>query len=287
MSVDLLQEKIRKYKNPSMVELTMEEGWIPCAWLEAHGNLPNAWRAYCRALLEALKDTVPAVRFSLGSCSVQGVEGIQAMEELMGFARELGYYVVLEAPQLLSAAAAKNLASAWKRRLCCDAMVVSPWLGSDVLRPLAEVCKEGKALFVVARSANKSASELQDLLTGSRHVHVAAMDLVNRHGESAVGKFGYSQMGALVGATTGNVIKTLRTKYSKVFFLIDGIDLSFGNFKNASAAFDKFGRGAIVCAGSSVVAAWAEEGAPEDPMEAAVQAAVRMKKNLTRYVTVL
>lgn len=287
MSVDLLQEKIRKYKNPSMVELTMEEGLIPGAWLDSHGNLTDAWRAYCRALLEALKDTVPAVRFSMGSCAVQGAEGIGALEELMAFARELGYYVVLEAPQLISAAAARNLASAWKRRLCCDAMVVSPWLGSDVLRPLAELCREGKALFAVARSANKSASELQDLLTGSRHVHVAAMDLVNRHGESVIGKFGYSQMGALVGATAGNIIKTLRGKYSKTFFLIDGIDLSFGNFKNASNAFDKFGRGAVVCAGSSITAAWAEEGAPEDPVEAALQAAVRMKKNLTRYVTVL
>lgn len=287
MSVDLLQEKIRKCKNPSMVELAMESTLIPKAYLGAQGSLPDAWSAYCRALLEALKETVPAVRFSLGGCAVYGAEGLRALEEVMACAREKGYYVVLDAPELLSPAAARNLADMWKQRLCCDAMVVSPWLGSDVLRPLAALCKEGRAVFAVVRSANKSAFELQDLPTGSRQVHVAAMDLVNRHGETLIGKYGYSQMGALVGATAGNVIKSLRTKYAKSFLLLDGIDASHGNFKNASYAFDKFGRGAIVCAGRSVTAAWAEEGAPEDPFQAARKAALRIRKNLTSYVTVL
>lgn len=287
MSVDLLQEKIRRCKNPVMVELAMERRLIPEVYLQTHGSLPDAWGAYCRAIVEVLKETVPAVRFSLGSCALQGAEGLRALEELLVFSREQGYYVVLDAPELLSSSAAADLADMWKQRLCCDALVVSPWLGSDVLRPLASVCGEDKAVFAVVRSVNRSAYELQDLLSGSRHVHVAAMDLVNRHGETLIGKYGYSRMGALVGAASANVIKTLRGKYSRAFFLIDGIELSHGNFKNASLAFDKFGRGAIACAGSSVMAAWTEEGAPEDPVEAARQAVVRIKKNLTRYVTVL
>lgn len=288
MSVDLLQEKIRKCKTPAMVELAMEKSWIPEAYLQAHGGeVPAAWNAYCRELLEAMKELIPAVRFSLGSCAVRGAAGVQALENTMRTAKELGYFVVLDAPQLLSSADAQSLAEAWKERLCCDAMVVTPWLGSDVIRPLAAACKEGKVLFVVARSANKTAFELQDLLTGSRHVHVAAMDLVNRHGEAMIGKYGYSQVGALVGATAVNVIKSLRTKYGKAFLLVDGSDYSGANAKNCSYAFDKFGRGAIVCAGSSIIGAWAEEGASQDAVEAAVQAIGRMKKNLGRYVTIL
>ncbi len=282
MSVDLLQEKIRKCKNPTMVELAMDGALIPKGYLQ--GDIPAAWIVYTKELLAALKETVPAVRLSLGSSVIYGPSGVQAVQELAGYARELGYYVVMDAPELLSAAAAKNLASHWPD---CDALVVSPWLGSDVLKPLAERCKEGKAVFTVVRSGNKSASELQDLLTGSRHVHVAAMDLVTRHGENLIGKYGYSQLGAQVGANAANAIKNLRMKYPRAFLLINGVDLTRGNFKNGSYAFDKFGRGAIACAGGDIVAAWAEEGAPENPIDAAVQAAIRIKKNLTRYVTVL
>ncbi len=282
MSVDLLQEKIRKCKNPTMVELAMDEELIPQAYLQ--GSIPGGWEAYCRELLDALKETVPAVRLGLGCSVIYGAEGVRAVENIASYAKELGYYVVMDAPELLSAAAAFNIAAFWPN---CDALVVSPWLGSDILKPLTANCQNGKALFTVVRSGNKSASELQDLLTGSRHVHVAAMDLVTRHGESLIGKYGYSQMGAQVGATAANAIKNLRAKYPKVFLLVNGIDLAHGNFKNGSYAFDKFGRGAIACAGADIMAAWAEENAPEDPMEAAVQAANRIRKNLTRYVTVL
>ena len=55
--------------------------------------------------------------------------------------------------------------------------------GSDVLKPyMAAIKSVNKDIFVVLRTANKSASELQDLLAGSRLVHMAAADHVNRYG---------------------------------------------------------------------------------------------------------
>ena len=61
-----------------------------------------------------------------------------------------------------------------------------------------------------------------------------------------------------------------------------------GNAKNCSYAFDKLGHGAAACAGSSVTAAWLEEGTDGSQyLEQALQAAERMKKNITRYIVVL
>lgn len=286
MSVDLLQEKIRKLKNPSMIELAMEQALVPQSYIQAHGSFAAGWSAYCRELLDACKETVPAVRLSVGSCSAHGAAGLQAMEGVLAKAKELDYYVVLDVPQMLSPVAAKSCAAMFAES-GADGAVICPWLGSDVLRPFAQLGKEGKSVFTVVRSGNKTAFELQDLLSGSRLVHVAAADLVNRHGESLCGKFGYSQMAALVGATVPNTIKSLRAKYSRMFFLVGGLEYSGANFKNCSYAFDKYGRGAVVCAGSSVMGAWSEDGAPADPVEAAVQAADRMKKNLSRYISIL
>jgi microcompartment protein CcmK/EutM len=63
-----------------------------------------------------------------------------------------------------------------------------------------------------------------------------------------------------------------------MFLLVDGSDYSGANAKNCSAAFDKLGHGAVVCAGSSITAAWQEEhSAQVDAVTSAVQAAEREK----------
>jgi orotidine-5'-phosphate decarboxylase len=171
----------------------------------------------------------------------------------------------------------------------CDGLVISGYPGSDIIRPFLPFCKKGKKdLFVVVRTANKSAPELQDLLAGSRLVHQAAADHVNRYGADTSGKFGYTQVGILAAASSAESLRNLRTKYPKLFLLLDGFDYPNANAKNCSSAFDKFGHGAAACGGSAITCAWKEgESDGSDYLEKAKAAAERMKKNLTRYVTVL
>ena len=159
---------------------------------------------------------------------------------------------------------------------------------SAYYKTLERLCKAGKAVFSVVRTANKSAAEIQDLMTGGRLVHTAAADIINRHGESVVGKCGYSHFGAVAAASSADSLRTLRNKYSRMFLLLDGFDYPNANAKNCSFAFDKFGHGAVACAFTSVISAWKEnDNGEKSCIDAAVIAAERMKKNLTRYVSVL
>lgn len=288
MSVDSLQEKIRKLKNPSVVDFTLSPSLLPEQVKEASRSLCDAWSGYCKDILQGLKGVVPAVRFGFGSFSLLGAAGIDALEQLLSIAKESGYYVLLDLPELLSPNAAQTAAellSNWQY----DAIVLSPYLGSDVIRPFVSLCKqETKALFVVARTSNKSAMEIQDLLTGSRLVHSAVADIVSRHGEALMGKGNYSQVGVVAAAGAANSVRTLRSKYNKLFLLLDGYDYPSGNAKNCSYAFDRLGHGAAACANASILGAWQEENeSADDYVGAAVRAAERMKKNLLRYITVL
>ena len=140
----------------------------------------------------------------------------------------------------------------------------------------------------MVRTSNKTAPEIQDLLTGTRLVHGAAADLVSRFGADNFGKSGYARVGAVAGGNSAESLRNLRLKYPKLFLLVDDIDYSGCNAKICSNAFDKFGHGAVVCAGPTITAAWKmAETDGNDYLEQAVAAAERMKKNLTRYVTVL
>ena len=288
MSVDILQEKIRKTKNPSMLELNLCPDELPPQFSrDAMG-----YGSFCRELLAGLKGVVPAVRVSFSSFALLGAAGLDQLTEVMKCAKELGYYVAMDAPELLSPKAASLTAQAVfgdNSQFVCDGLVISGYAGSDVIKPFLPYCKDGKKdIFVVARTANKSAPEIQDLLAGGRIVHAAAADHVNRYGADTAGKFGYTRVGILAAASSAESLRSLRAKYPKLFFLLDGYDYPNANAKNCSYAFDKFGHGAAACASTSITCAWTQsEGGGNDFVTHAAAAAERMKKNLTRYVTIL
>lgn len=291
MSIDILQEKIRKLKNPSMISLELPVTQLPPQIVAQSENTAAAYGMFCTALLEGLKGTVGAVRISWGMFTLHGASGCEQLALVLSKARELGYYVLLNGLDFGTPTAAEIVADMifgsdiWP----CDGIVVPVYLGSDSIKPFLGYCREQmKDIFVQAKTSNKSAPELQDLRTGSRQVYMAAMDLVNRYGEPSLGKYGYSRVAAVVGAGAPDAIRTLRGKYQRTFFVADGYDYPNGNAKNCSFAFDRLGHGAVACAGSSVTAAWQQAASNgSDFLEQAVAAALRMKKNLTRYVTIL
>lgn len=292
MSVDRLQEKIRKTKNPSMVELSLSISELPPHILEQEGSTPAAYSRFCKELLTALKGVVPAVRIGFSSFALLGGAGLDALNQVLKFAKDQGYYVAMDAPEILSlrsAAATAEAIFAEGSIYPCDALVIPGYLGSDIIKPFLPYCKKGKKdIFVVARTANKSASELQDLLSGSRLVHGAAADHVNRYGADTAGKFGYTRVGILAAASAADSLRALRTKYPKLFMILDGADYPNANAKNCSHAFDKFGHGAVAVLGTSITCAWKQaESDGEDFTDHAVSAAERMKKNVTRYITIL
>ena len=287
MSIDILQDKSRKMKNPSMLDLSMQLQDIPEAYRDC-GEVEGCLR-YSKDLMTALKDLVPALRLSFDRFALLGADGLKALEELLSFAGALGYYRLLDGPALLTPGDAQVTADKLfaGETYPCEALLVSPYIGTDGLKPFVPMCKEGgKTLFVTVRSPNKSAAEIQDLLSGSRLVHGAAAEIVSRIGEQFSGKYGYSRIAAAASAGSPESLRTLRTKHNRMFLLVDGLDYPSGNAKNCSYAFDRFGYGAVVCAGSSITAAW-KEAEGEDCISAAVQAAERMKKNLTRYTDIL
>ena len=292
MSIDVLQDKIRKLKNPSMVDLALAAADLPAVLLEQEGSAAKAYGRFCLEMLENLKTVVPAIRVSFTAFALMGPEGLEQLSDVLKVAKNQGYYVALEAPYILSPMMAQATADAVfgeEALYPCDGLILSAYPGSDVIKPFLPYVKDGmKDIFPVVRTSNKTAPEIQDLLTGSRLVHAAAADLINRFGGDNAGKTGYSRVGILAGANSADSLKTLRTKYPRLFIMVDDMDYSGCNAKICANAFDKLGHGAVVCAGPTVTMAWKlNEADAGEYLSQAKAAAERMKKNLIRYTTVL
>lgn len=287
--MDVLHENIRKMKNPSIVNLDIKPAMIPPFLLQEEGTVVGAYSRFCRELLNGLQGVVPAVRFCFGAFALLGPEGLVQLDRLLQHASSLGYYVLLDLPEIPGPIAAERTAELLlQNQWQCDGVVIGAYLGTDILSHFVKLAEQGKDIFVIARTSNKSASQIQDLITGGRLVHAAVVDFVSRYESGLMDKCGYSKIAVVAAAGAADSLRNLRSKYKSTFLLLDGYDYPSGNAKNCSFAFDTLGHGAIACAGESVIAAWMHaEADPHNYVDSALEAAQRMKKNLLRYISVL
>jgi orotidine-5'-phosphate decarboxylase len=301
MSIDVLQSKIRKTKNPVMVCLCPSWERIPAHLRGQSGGLKEAgeaYRMYCFGLLDALAEIVPAVSVESGAFLALGREGAAAMEDVLAYAAKKGYYVLMDAMRADLPGAADDFAAACFGGLkigeasftpySCDGILLNGYLGSDSVKPYLKYCEAGKNVFVIARSSNKSAREVQDLLSGDRVVCQTIADLAMRWNGEKYGKFGFGEVGITVGATNQRVLQVLRERYDRLFFLTPGYGPQGGHASDARYAFDRLGHGAAVMVGRAVTDAWIkQETDGKDYESLARQAAVKVREQLLGYVTII
>ena len=286
MSIDTLQNKIRKLKCPIVVGLDPTPELIPPELLaECRARLgpgPEAlaesYLLFCKGLLDGLKKTVPAVKVQAACFEALGWQGVKAMQEVLAYAKKLKYYVLLETmradvghiAELTAQSVFGGLDFEGEKLLPypCDALVLNGYLGSDGIKPYLPYVKgNGKNIFVVVKSSNRSSAEVQDLVSGGRVIHTAMADLTLRWSTELFGKCGYGEVCAVVGLSSPTAIQALRRSYDTLFFLVPGYGTQGGVAKHASYAFDRFGHGAAVCASRSIIGAWRN---PPPAAEAAV-----------------
>lgn len=292
MSVDVLQEKIRALKNPIIVSFEPTPDVIPRFLTEESPSIVKNRDVFCRGILDALKGMVPGVKFSLPCFLSPGVDGLSLLSALLSYARELGYYVLLDGiPDSWGVAGQELAASVFGDNAVypCDGAVLNGYCGTDAITPWLPWCKEGKkSLFILTKSPNRSSVEIQDLLFGGRLVHTAMADMIGRWSGEVRSKSGYGSVGAVVGAPYAEVLKTLRAKYSRMFMLVTEIDSHRAGPKGYQNAFDRLGHGAAVCAGDYILNAWNKEDSDgRDYAEQAVAAVERLKKNIGKHITIL
>ncbi len=148
-----------------------------------------------------------------------------------------------------------------------DAFTANPLLGRDALAPLIEAAAGvGAGIFVLVRTSNPGAADIQDLPAPQRPLHERLATLVDGFGESLLGAGGLSGVGAVVGATEPEHLAALRALMPRSIFLIPGVGAQGGRAEALGAAFAPGAAGAIVSSSRAIAA---------DPDPAAAAARLR------------
>ena len=138
---------------------------------------------------------------------------------------------------------------------------------------------------MLVKTSNPSSGELQDKLIDGTPIYAVMGDMCEEWGKDQIGKYGYSSVGAVVGATYPEQLSELRKRLPHTMFLVPGYGAQGGGAEGLKGAFDEKGLGAIVNSSRAVMCAYKKEECDErDFAKAARREVLRMKKDITQYI---
>ena len=308
MSFDVLQEKIREKKNPTVAGLDARIEYVPeyirKAAFDQYGvGLKGAVEAIWQfnvGLIDALCDIVPAVKPQSAYYENLGWQGMEMLERTIRYAKKKGLFVIADIKRGDIGSTATAYAEGWLsgapiegqvfKSFDADCVTLNGYMGSDSIKPFLEAAKgEDKCAFVLVKTSNPGSGELQDVkASDGRTIYEVMGELNEQIAAGTEGKYGFTMAGAVTGATYPQQIQDLRTRLPHTFFLVPGYGAQGGTAADVKYAFNEKGHGAIVNSSRGIMCAWKKTGGDgHDFQEAARNAAIAMRDDIAQFVSVL
>lgn len=300
MIIDTLIDKIREYDNPTVAGLDTSFDYLPesmKAGVKDFSGAAEAVLSFNKKIVDSICDIVPCVKVQIAYYEMYGLEGMRTFAETVKYASKKGMLVMTDAKRNDIGATAECYAKAYLGQTLVggeeyaafdsDFLTVNGYLGSDGIKPfLGWMQKRDKGIFVLVKTSNKSSGELQDLkLENGKTVYEYMGGLVEEWGKDCIGKYGYSAVGAVVGATHPQQAQILRREMPHTFFLIPGYGAQGGTADDLKVCFDKDGLGGIVNSSRGILCAYKQEKYAGLSFDAAArQACIDMKNDLNRAI---
>ena len=303
--IDILIEKIIEKKNPTVIGVDTRYDMVPdCVKSKYNTDIKgmcDAMFEYCKTLIDATYDIVPAVKLQSAYFEMYGIEGIKVLKQMIDYCKEKGMIVMVDAKRGDIGSTSKGYSNAYLGKtkigdkeesiFDVDFITVNPYMGTDCVKPFIDDCKKyDKGIFILVKTSNPSSGELQDLkLENNQEVYLQVTDLVEKWGEDLRGKHGYSSIAAVVGATYPEQLEQIRKEAPHTYFLIPGYGAQGGKAGDIALGFDSNGLGGIVNASRSLMCAyksdmWKDKFKDEDYAKATRAEAIRMRDELNKAI---
>ncbi|MCL2675896.1 MAG: orotidine-5'-phosphate decarboxylase [Firmicutes bacterium] len=326
--IDALIEKVRQLKNPSVIGLDTAFEYLPENMRKNANSLKGAAEAILEFNLNIIEKTyklVPAVKVQVAYYEMYGVHGLRAFEETLRAAKAKGLVTIADVKRNDIGATAACYSKAYLGRTLVgdrefaafesDFITVNGYLGGDGIKPFLEDAKKyDKGFFVLAKTSNPSSGEIQDLpiahLSESKSdtpslaakviyqkgapslaakvIYQAMGQLIEKWGEDNIGSFGYSRVGAVVGATHPKEAEILREAMPHTLFLVPGYGAQGAGSAEIKPCFDGRGLGAVVNSSRGIICAYkTDRYKGMDYASAAAAATVDMREDIVKVIDIL
>lgn len=299
MIIDKLIDAIKRTDNPSVVGLDTCLDYLPEDMLAKVNSLEDAAEQifeFNKNIVDNIYDIVPAVKVQVAYYEMYGYQGMMAFKKTVDYAKAKGMIVISDVKRNDIGSTAGCYSKAYfsgvqvgNKKITAfdsDYITVNGYLGSDGILPFVKDCKENdKGLFILVKTSNPTSGELQDKKFENGNTLYEEMgDLVEKWGADLIGKYGYSSIGAVVGATHKEQAEIIRKRNPHTFFLIPGYGAQGGKAEDLAVCFVD-GIGGIVNSSRGILCAYRKDKYQGlDYAKAARQASIDMREDLNSAI---
>lgn len=307
MIIDKLIDKIKETGNPTVVGLDPRLDYIPEFIIEEKYEkygyslkaVSEAMYEFNKYIIDEIYDLIPAVKPQIAMYERYGIYGIKSYIQTIEYAKDKGLIVIGDIKRSDISSTAEAYSDGHIGRINIldksydvfkqDFITLNPYLGSDSITPFLKDCKQyEKGLFILAKTSNPNSGEIQDLLIDGVPLYEKIGSLIAKWGKELIGDNGYSEVGAVVGATHKDQAKRLREIMPITFFLVPGYGAQGARAEDLVVCFDKNGFGAIINSSRGIIANHLKNEFKDlkdrDFTKATRQAVIDMRKDLRRCI---
>lgn len=262
---------------------------VPNSWV-ADPNSASWLRPYLEFLLDTVVSHVGFVKFQSAFFEAYGPAGLAELAHAIALAKRLRLGVILDAKRGDIGSTADAYARAYltpasgagdRSSLEVDCMTINPFLGPDTVEPFVSCAQRyGKGLFILAKTSNPGSAWIQDRPAPDETISIQVGRQIATWAQTAVGRSGWSAVGAVVAATFPEQGAQLRHTMPISIFLAPGIGPQGGSPQAVASLYGKSEKAVLVPVSRGITKTNSPHLSPDDYAAVIVDRIQVLKRSL-------
>lgn len=246
MIIDRLYENVRE-KGFVCVGLDTSLDYIPSSIKEKSSDIAEIVFEYNKQIIDCTEDITGIYKVQIAYYEAMGLEGMKAYSKTVSYLKEKNLLSIGDVKRGDIANTAKEYGKAhFSGDFEVDFTTINPYMGFDSITPYLDFVEKGdKGIFVLLRTSNPGAKDIEYLDYKGEPLYYHIGDAIYEMGNSYLGENNYSNIGFVVGGTHSEEAKEIRERYKNSFFLIPGYGAQGGKAEDIRLYLDDFNGGVV------------------------------------------
>lgn len=283
MIIDNLYNRVND-KGIVCVGLDSRLEYIPLAFKEKYGSPGEIIFQYNKTIIDSTHDIVAVYKPHSAFYEAYGIDGVLAYSRTLKYIKSIGAMSIgdIKIGDISSTAEMYGKAH-FEGDFEADFITLNPYMGYDSITPYLRYLESGKkGIFVLLRTSNPGAKDIEYLESGDKRVYHHIGDKLAELASNYLGNNGYSSLGFVVGGTHTDEAVEIRKRYPSIFFLIPGYGAQGATGDDVRLYLSNTNGGVVNSSRGIITAYQKYEDGPERFSYHTRNAVLNMKKDIMR-----
>ncbi|WP_051355865.1 orotidine-5'-phosphate decarboxylase [Acetobacterium malicum] len=285
MIMDRLYNEAVK-KGPICVGLDTTLKFLPKYLLSKDWSDGEKITEFNKKTIDVTEDLAAAYKVQIACYESLGLDGMKAYSETVKYARSKGIVVIGDVKRGdISSTGDQYAKGHFTGDFEVDIMTVNAYMGEDAVSPYYQYIKENnKGIFVLQRTSNPSAVDLQNLQVGADTIYEIMGDKIEAWGSVFRGENGFSAIGSVVGLTRPDEFEAIRARCPHTFFLVPGYGAQGGTGEDIANILKK-SRCAVVNSSRGLITGHQKAGCEDEGFAEHIRnATLAMQEDILKWL---